>query len=259
MFARIFLVACLVFGFSVPANSQHPRKQWQRDKQQKEPPMEKFATVGTVEGIVPGKIFITTVSNQNWIIWLQPTTIIHVTGTAEADFIRAGHFIKFTAEVSRRGNIKEKIDNLTITTPTEFDPLGVWPEGMAGAPGEAVQDNFGDNQPGTPGKTPPTAIYTIHGQITRCQKGKLTVRTPRGTFKIELSEAPSIQVDFADYTCAKKGDKISITKGQMPKMNPMMPQPKIGQAKAGELTIELSEPLIGPRKKSKPGRNTSAE
>ncbi len=222
--------------------------------------MEQFAAKGTVEGIVPGKIFITTFSNQNWIIWLQPTTIIHVIGIAEADFIRAGHFIKFTAEVSRRGNIREKIANLTITTPTAFDPMGVWPEGMAGAPGapgapgEAVQDNFGGNQPDTPGKAPLTAIYTIHGQITKCQKGKFIVRTPRGTFKIELAEAPNIQVDFADYTRAKKGDKISITKGKMPRMNPMMPPPKIGQAKADELTIELSEPLIGPRKKSKPNR-----
>jgi len=80
------------------------------------------------------------------------------------------------------------------------------------------------------------------------------VGTPRGTFKIELEEEPNIQVNFADYSCARKGDKISVTKGLMPPMNPGMPQAALGQAQALALTIELSEPLTGQRKPSKPTR-----
>ena len=72
----------------------------------------------------------------------------------------------------------------------------------------------------------------------------------RGTVQIELTDEPRIKVDFADYTVAKKGDAITVSRGQRP---PAM----MGRAKATALEIVLSEPLTGPRKK-KPVRAKSS-
>jgi len=266
MSSRAMLAACLfwVVPAAVYAQQFNPRAR----NQPKQPAMERFAADGTIEMVAPGRILMLSASNQKWMIWLHREAEISVTGTAEVDFLKAGHFIEFSATLDKRGNVKEEIAELTITTPSQTHPLGVWPGAIPGGAGGLApggDDRFGaGNAPGMGGgrapgaggaaPAPTTNIYTIHGRVARCRKGKLTVVTPRGTFKIELQDEPNIQVKFADYSCARKGDKISVTKGLMPPMNPGMPQATLGQAQALALTIELSEPLTGQRKPSKPTR-----
>lgn len=245
MFSRVLLAGCVVVGLLAPAHAQ--RRFPGRDIK---PELEPFAADGTIEAIGRGQIQILTNTEQRWMIFVDPKAVMSVTGTAKADFIRRGLFVQFKAEVDKRGKVKNKIDKLTIFMPSKDLGLGVWPEGAAPAVVEGPGDNGGGFGAGdNAGNPPPTSFYTIHGRIAGGQKGKHTVDYGRGTVQIELAENPEIQVDVAGcpanstwFTVARKGDKISITKGKM------FPG-RMGIAQAGEFAVTLSEPLTFEKKK----------
>lgn len=251
MFCRVLVLVCLLLGLSVPAEAQ-------RRRPPKKPPMEPFAADGTIVAVGPDRIQILTTSNQQWLIFFDPKAVIHVTGTAEADFLRAGMFIKFTAEVDKRGRVQGKVGELTIFTPSPENPPGIWPEGIgppAGADGDRFGGKAGGNGGGN-GGAGASSIYTVAGQLTGARRGKLTVNAGAGVVQFELAESPRIKVDIADFTVAGKGDKISISKGKMPAGT-------MGIAQASAVTIELAEPLTlakkrpVPPKKSPPPKRTT--
>ena len=79
--------------------------------------------------------------------------------------------------------------------------------------------------------------------------GKFSVVTPRGKFPFELSDKAAIGVDFSDYMIASKGDKITAKVIKIPP-RPGVAQPQaITSAMATEVKVELTEPLVGAKKK----------
>ena len=251
MLPRALLAACVAAGLLFPAYGQviRPRRNVRAGKGVK-PKLEPFAAEGTVRAVMPRGIQMLTDSTQNWMVIIDPKTVIHVTGTAEADFLRAGIFIRFTAEVDNRGMAKEKLKQLTIFTPSQQNFPGIWPEGQdpAGDKPAEGKRRFGTGIGGVPsngraaGKAPTSGVYSIAGQITRCRKDRLTVNAVRAAVRVQLAKDPKIDVDFADYSVAKPGDRISVTKGKMF-------AGRIGLAQAQELTIKLSRPLSLAKKK----------
>ncbi len=240
MLSRHLLSACLVLSFAASADGQGRR----RGREMK-PQTEPFAAEGTIHAVALGQIQILTHTNQPWMIYLDPKAAIHVVGTAEADFLRPGMFIQFTAEFDRRNKSMEKVPQLTIFTPTPQVGIGFWPEDMVpsadmeqGPPqaGGGFGEPGGRFGAGAAAGQPPSSVFTVHGQIRGIRKGILTVHAGRGMFQIELAEQPQIRVDFADYSVARKDDKISITRGRMF-------AGRLGMAQAQQLTITLSEPL----------------
>ena len=259
MLPRALFAACVATGLLFPAYGQviRPGRDVRAGKGVR-PKLEPFAAEGTVQAVMPRGIQMLTDSTQNWMVIIDPKTVIHVTGTAEADFLRAGIFIRFTAEVDKRGSAKEKLEQLTIFTPSQQNFPGIWPEGQGPAddkPAEG-QRRFGTGIGGVPpvgranaapngraaGKAPTSGVYSIAGRITRCRKDRLTVNAGRAAVRVQLAEDPKIDVDFADYSVAKPGDRISVTKGKMF-------AGRIGLAQAQELTIKLSKPLSLAKKK----------
>jgi hypothetical protein len=173
-------------------------------------------------------------------VWIDPKANIHVNGTAKADFVRPGLFVKFTAEVDKRGKAQDKVEELTIFTPSQQDIPGFWPEGTGPAAPEEG-DGVGDFRPVIPpqmstGRYLTPGKYAVAGRITADRKGKFTLTTARRIFQFELAEEPKIEVDFADYSVAQQGDQISVKKGKMF-------AGRMGMAQASELAIKLSEPL----------------
>jgi len=259
MLPRALLAACVATGLLFPAYGQviRPRRDMRAGKGVK-PKLEPFAAEGTVQVVMPRGIQMLTDSTQNWMVIVDPKTVIHVIGTAEADFLRAGMFIRFTAEVDNRGMAKEKLEQLTVFTPSQQNLPGIWPEGQepAGDKPAEGERRFGTGIGGVPpvghakappngraaGKAPTSGVYTIAGRITRCRKDRLTVHAGRAAVRVQLAEDPKIDVDFADYSVAKPGDRISVTKGKMF-------AGRIGLAQAQELTIKLSKPLSLAKKK----------
>ena len=73
--------------------------------------------------------------------------------------------------------------------------------------------------------------------------GKTSLHVGRTTIPLEISDQATITVESADYSRAAKGDKISVKGVVMPsKAGPVV--------QATEVKIELSEPLVGVKKKS---------
>jgi len=246
MFFRIVFSVCLVAGLLVDAHGQGFRRPQGNSKRQM--PAEPFAATGKIEAVGQGVVKMLTTSNQLWMVWIDPKAEIHVTGTAEADFVRPGMFVRFTAELDQRGQAQNKVDKLTLFTPSEKSPLGVWPEGA----GPAAGGEAGEGGAGIAGNVAPlTNVFTVAGRITANRNGKLTMNALRGVVTFELAEKPTVGVDVTDYSIAKRGDKISVTKGKMF-------VGRMGMARANALTIELAEPLTLPGKKKKPSKGKSA-
>ncbi len=242
MWFRVIFTISIVAGLVASADAQVRRGDAPKPK------MERFAADGTVQGIAAGKIWILTNTNQKWLILIDPKATIHVVGTAELDFLKLGHFIRFTAAVDQRGRVQEKIGELALFTPRQPAEIGVWPEGDDTGD-DTGDDNTTDQFDDGTNRRPPVAtvrLYSIAGRIVGIRKGKVTVNAGRGMFQIELAEQPKITVDLADYSVVRQGDKISIRKGKMPPVQ--VPPGQVGWAKATELTIEMAHPLTGPRK-----------
>lgn len=267
MFSRQLVSMCVLLGLAAAADAQRQLGRQGRDFR---PPMEKFAGKGTIEGIARDRIQILTDTDQRWMIFIDEKTVVHVVGTAEADFLRPGLWVQFTADFDKRGKAKDKVKKLAIFTPRQQMDIGFWPEGMVpiapagqeGAnPGRGFGGRVGGGADGGAGggadggadggagggfggraNAQASSVYTVHGQIRGIRKGLLTVQAGRAMFQFTPDEKPEIAVDFADYSVAKPGDKISITKGKMF-------QGRLGLAQALEMTITLSEPLALPKKK----------
>jgi len=245
MFSRLLLAASVVLLVVTGAQAQQRRGG-------AKPQMSPFAAQGTVQAVKFGAIQMLTNTNQTWIVFVDQKSKISVTGTAEADFLRPGLFVQFSVELDKRGKAQAPVSKLTIFTPTEQAQIGIWPVGSVPVPG-AADNPFGAGaaNPQPRSKGPVAGEYAVHGRITSVRKDKYTVYAGRGAVQIELADIPQINVDFADYSVVQKGDAITVSRGQFP-------QGMMGRAKASELSIVLSDPLTGPRKK-KPVRTKPPE
>jgi hypothetical protein len=232
--------------------------------------LDPFAAKGTIAGVGRGQIQLITATQQKWLVAVSPQAVVHVIGTAEPSFLRSGMFVRFTAALDKKGKAQEPVSELTIYTPSAEMGIGVWPEGMAvgdvGAerPAQPANPFGGGFGVGTPAVPADTARYVVGGRITGERRGKLIVNFGRGTTEIELAENAAIKVDFADYTVARQGDSISVTKGKTYPNQFMLLQANpnaVGRAMALEMEIQLSQPLSGPEKKTptRPARQPAAQ
>jgi hypothetical protein len=262
MFSRlsaVALFALLVLGVSAPADAQGRRNAMQ-------PQTEPADIKGTVEGVMRGRIGLLDGTKQPWIVAVPNNAKVHVTGTAKADFLRPGIFVEFKGEIDNRGTVKEKVAELTIVTPTQEKPIGVFPDDSkasdakpgedkggfgagAGGPGGGkvsgkAGGKAGGKRGGLAGGTPDSGACRVVGCVTNYKDNKLGINAGRGIVQIELADEPAIKVESADYTLACKGDKISI-KGEMLRGS-------AGLAQAKEVKIELAEPLSLIKKKPTP-------
>jgi len=267
MLSRALFAVCICVGLVPPAHGQGVRPGRNVPAANAvRPELEPFTAEGTIQAVARGRIQMSTDSAQNWMLMVDPKAVVHVTGAAEPDFLRNGLSVRFTAELDKGGVAKEKIQQLTIFTPSPENPPGVWPEGEGPAAGKAPEGELrggidADDGPAirkapeggrrrgsgadngrAAGKALASGVYTVAGRITSFRKGKLTVNAGRSTVRADVADDAKIDVDLADYSVAKQGDKISVTKGATF-------AGRVGLAQAQELTIKLSEPLALPKKK----------
>jgi hypothetical protein len=236
---RLSFAACLILLSGLPtyAQAQRPKPNG--------PPTEDFEAVGTLEGIAPGMIRMTTNANQNWTIKLQPPqTKVELSGTAGPEFLKSGMCVKFTGEVDKQGNVKEKVAQLTVFTPSKDSSLGL---SQAGA--GASDDHFGAGAaPAAGGKPAAKASagiepgsYAIAAQINNIHGGKVIANAGNAIVKFELASDAKVDVKIADVSLARKGDKISV-KGKMV-------VGLVGMGQASDVKIEAAESLSGAKTK----------
>ena len=249
MFIRFLIAICVLFYAVVSTDAQIPnnpynpygvrpgagtpqQRQQQLQQQQLQQAMTTVNVSGTIEAIAAGRIQILTDSGENGIIALSPKTNVQVTGEAGADILRPGMFVQLRAEVDKRGVAADKIDELTIVTQSQQKAPGVFHQ----PGGEGV------NPDGFPaGKAAAGGSSTVRGKITSFKKNKLQIQVDKGMVICELSDNPKISLDLADYSIARKGDKI---KAQCLKM-----AGATGPVQAMQVKIDLAGPLGEKKKK----------
>ena len=229
MFARIAIV--LTVGAALLAAAGAPQVAAQ-DAQAALAALQMHDVVGTIAGVTPGALQVLSQTNQPYIVQVVPkVSKTTVTGTAKADYLRPGVFIRFTAELDKRGTAKGDLSDLAVFTPNEILQPGV------------LNDNPSSE----------TGPFVVSGQITANRKGKVTIRAGKTTVKAQIKDDAEIKVEVEDYGIAKQGDAVSV-KGRLVKMGaagpPVQPTFIVGE----EIKITLAEPASGVVIKKKRGK-----
>ena len=192
-------------------------------------PKEDFSGKGELEAVRRTGI-AAVLDGKPWLLQFDPKIKVSVSGSATGDGLAPGMFVKFHAEVDKKGKISDEISDLEIFTPSDKNPLG------ATAAGNAF-DTSGPKK--GPAATP--SSYDIAGKITGLKKGAITVFCPGLTVHGQLSSDPKVTVNAADLSLASPGDKITVKgwhfKGQE------------GKGYATEIDVQMANALSGPAKR----------
>ncbi len=260
MSSRLLLAALLVIGLPAALSAQVNRRApqgWQSLMTQ--PPTD---IEGAIERVMPGGILVLDKNNQSWQLVVPVAAKVQVTGGATADYLHKGMIVEFKAEIDDERAVKEKVEELKVITLSPGAKMGLFPpdskagEDQGGFAAGAGEKKTAKRTAATAGKGTAKAggiaagTYRIVGHLIVGHGGKLSVQPGRGKpLPFELSEKVAIGVDFADYTVANKGDKISGKVIKMPARSGAPQAQTITSAMATELKIELAEPLVGAKKK----------
>jgi len=174
---------------------------------------------GTITAVALNRIQIVTTANQRLLVNVLTTTEVQVTGELNADALRPGLCVQFQADVGPHNTVSEKVSDLTVMTPAQNKPLGVFSQG-----GDAEK---------TGSKLRTAGPSTVRGQITKFNKNKLYIKFDKGTMICDLNDNPRVSLDCADYTLARKGDKINV-RG--------VKSPTTASVQAAQVKIELAPP-----------------
>ncbi len=103
-----------------------------------QPRLPELTVQGTVEDVRPGFLKVATNAGQTWVLRVLPNAKVQVTGKATREFLSAGQYIRFVAEVdTRRARVEQPVSKLTIFTPNLEVQPGAFPEtGLGGGFGE---------------------------------------------------------------------------------------------------------------------------
>lgn len=192
---------------------------------------------GKIVAISGNLIQWTDATNAEMYVKIDKKTKLQVLGTAEPSFLTPGLFVRFNAEVTKRGKVVDAIDELTIFTPGNGITTGIFEDGVV-------------DPKATSGR------YFLAGRISSAKNDLLTVDTGAQSFKIKLADDAKVKIDVPDYSIARPEDEITITGTGLAKT----------QIVAKGIEIHLANPLKGAEKKGKktakapsPRGNTTAK
>jgi hypothetical protein len=220
------------YPYGVKSSAGTAQQRQQQLQQQQQQAMTMLDVSGTIEALAVGRIQIRTDSNEQWMIVLNQQTKIQVTGEVGADILRPGLFVQLKADVDKRGVAADKIAELTIVTPSQEKSSGNF--SRPAGPGQKPDGPDG-------GRSFATGFSTVQGRIISYKKNKLQLKIDKGTVLCELSDNPRILVDLADYSMARKGDRIKVQGMKTTGTN--------GLLQAAQVNIQLAEPLGEKKKK----------
>jgi hypothetical protein len=161
---------------------------------------------------------------------------VKVTGTATPDFLAPNMYVRFTGTFDRHGKGSDPIKDFVIFTPDANNQVGIVEAGGGGS------SLFADSTPQTKPKGPPpqTATYTISGKITKVNKTQMFVVAGKTKVHFEVAPDATVKLDSSDPSWASQGDKVTISGAKLGN----------GRVIGVDVAIELSKPLVEPKKKS---------
>jgi len=227
------LLSSLVFCASSVVLAQKPRQQ------QQPPERREWDDTGTVEGVVGNAVQMMSSKSEPWAVQVLPgQSKVTIEGTAEPSFLRGGVNIRFDGEVDAKGALQGEIAELEVYTPQGKTDAGLFPQGA--------------DEQAKPIAKLVAGSYTIKGRITSLKENQIMVVAAGKKISGTLAATPAIKVSSSDLGYAQKGDVIKVkgwyTEGS--KYDPMKNRP--GAVLAQEVTVTMSEPLVGKKKATRP-------
>jgi hypothetical protein len=159
---------------------------------------------------------------------------VTVTGTAEPGFLAPGLIVRFTAEMTSKGLVKDPIGELAVIETSELNQIGAQPDL---APGEDLKKAE---------KEGPVS-WVVVGQIRSVKKNLLQISAGNKAIKAELADDCKITVDVSDLSITQTGDEISVVGKQLPAA--LGGDAKLGQVIGDKIDVTLAKPLTAPGKK----------
>jgi hypothetical protein len=155
-------------------------------------------------------------------VQIDKKTKTQLLGEVEPSFLNEGMFVRFPAEVTKRGKVVDAIEELTIFSPLDGFSAGIFEDGPVDPKAASAK-------------------YLISGQLTAIKGGLMTVNAGQNSFKFKLADDAQLKIDVSDYTLARPDDEINITGSGVDKT----------QIVAKGVEIQLATPLAGEVKKSR--------
>lgn len=231
---------------AAPALAQYGERRQVQPEIKREP----LQAAGTVKQVARGVIHLATDEGEQWLIQVQARPQdVSFTGTADASFVKPGMWVRFTSQLTRRGDAKDPIASLEIYTPREGFGVGVQADAIGG--GGGANELFAGPAEEKPqpepkkGKPSEDTVYRIGGQVSKISRlGELTINAAGTSIKAKLADDAKVSIDVTDLSYLQAGDKIEI--------RGWYPMGRKGQAIAEQVTASASQSLTDTSKKKKP-------
>jgi hypothetical protein len=209
-----------------------------------------FEDTGTLEAIQGDVMQIRDSKSEPWLLSIVNDTKVTVEGDAEKECLRPGVFVKFTAELDKKGAIREPIKEIELTSALGKASVGVFPE---------------DDTDGLrPVRTLSAGKYLFKGKIASLKEDDLMVLAGRHKIYAKLSDEDlSVKLNVDDFSFAQPeaGDAVKVKAWYYDIGRPNLNLARPGKAMAEEVTITLAKPLAAggkkPRQTERPSRPLS--
>jgi hypothetical protein len=229
---RLAVGFCLLVVSSAAAQPNRNRN-WNQQAPRNLADLREVQVSGKLESVEKGMLMIK-VESTPCVVIVQPQSKLGVSGTAQADYLKPGQLITFTADVDKKGQVAEPLKELRITVPSETTRPGLFNEDR-------------DNKESTK--------FYVCATVRTFKDGKLTASAGGKPVQATVAEDATIKYEGTDLAVLKAGDTISATGGEWYRFdgakNP--PQPQVVIAK--QVDVTLSEPLSGKKKPPAKGKS----
>lgn len=182
-----------------------------------------------------GVIQVKMESGAKWLVKVpeDPRKTV-VTGSALANWLSPGMFVKFTATFDEKGVGQQEINDLQVFIPSKEDPLGAFR-----AAGGNADNLFDEKKPaGTkPKPQKATARFDISGQLRGMRDGVIYVNAGGAALRVPLAEKCTIRVAINGFQFGRIGDSVTLDAWYF------TPQKLLGRAMANRLDIVATKPF----------------
>ena len=222
----------------------------------KQVPKETLRSTGTILRIAPGFLQVKTKDGGQWIIKVpDKQENISVVGSAEANWLQRGMYVRFTGLFDKRGKPAGSINQLQVFSPDKNTKIGVFPDSGLGL---ETKELFGDKEAaGAPqaGKGTDRSQYSpfmVSGRLAAAKGGKLSVLAGRTLVQAQLAEKVKISVAVSNPGLARIGDTVELEAWYPAN------QKAAGKAIATRLKVTATKPYAM-AKRERPGRKPVAD
>ena len=235
---RPLFVASLLAAFALAA-CQSPSfgqgtGQFKLGQFKNEPPPP-YDGKGTIGEVAPQGIQFTDADGKSIIVNFDQKTKVTVTGTAEPAFLGPGLLVRFTAVISPKGLVEDKLTELAVVERSDTNEIGAQPDLQPGQDLKKAE------------KEGPVS-WLVVGQIRSFKNNQLMVVANK-SIRAEVAEDCKITVDVTTPTIAREGDEITVTGKLLQEYQKMGDVTVPGQVLAEKVEITLVKPLTAPGKK----------